>query len=367
MSLGDEYRDLQPYMHDISEIDLITPFEEIDLANEIQSLEYGSEEYIDSRNKLIAANLRLVVTIAKELSNRGLSLDELVSEGNGGLVQAAEKFEGFKGAKFSTYASWWIKQSMRRALREKTKTIRIPDSTQRKINHVKRLVKDLTKDLGREPTNYEVAKRSDFSARVVGKLRNVSCETISLDERVLAGEDDTFSDFVVDDSVPAPYDNIYLDELKEAIGEGLYLLYEREARIIDLRYGLNGKVYTLEVISEELNLTRERVRQIQKRALQKLKPYLAKKEYGNEKPEEKVDKRKNRYDPFMYPKQLVELLDEDFNGDLLELYKENPELHNLDEEVLKKDYKAFYGMMVRDQRYNLEFPKGFRVTKKEEN
>lgn len=257
---------MKQYMRDISEFALLTPQEEIDLAGLIHS---GDEEAL---NKMVRSNLRLVVTIAMELCNRGMSLDELVSEGNLGLIQAAQKFDPNKGAKFSTYASWWIKQAMRRALIENDKVIRIPTSSLRKIRKIKRLHNEMAEELGRDPTNVEIARNSEFSENVVGRLKEAELHTISLQTPISNGEDDMMINLIADEQTESPEKKVIVDDMVNQIKSALPVLNEREQDIIISRFGLDGgKVHTLETISEKLNLTRERVRQIQNRALQKMR------------------------------------------------------------------------------------------------
>ncbi len=260
---------MKQYMRDIAEFPLLTPEQEIQLANRISS---GDESALD---EMVRANLRLVVTIALELGNRGMSIDELVSEGNLGLIQAAKKFDPSKGAKFSTYASWWIKQAMRRALTEKDKVIRIPTSSLRKIRKINRLRNQMAEELGRDPTNDEIATQSEFSENVVGRLKHAELHTVSLQAPIMEGEEDTMINLIPDEKMQSPDDQIMVDDMVDQINNALPVLNEREQNIIICRYGLDGKgIRTLEAISTELGLTRERVRQIQKRALQKMRRSL---------------------------------------------------------------------------------------------
>jgi RNA polymerase primary sigma factor len=257
---------MKQYMRDISEFPLLTPQEEIELADKIH---VGDEEAL---NKMVRSNLRLVVTIAMELCNRGMSLDELVSEGNLGLIQAAQKFDPNKGAKFSTYASWWIKQAMRRALIENDKVIRIPTSSLRKIRKIKRLHHEMAEKLGREPTNVEIARNSEFSENVVGRLKGAELHTVSLQSPISNGEDDMMINLIPDNKTESPERQIIVEDMVAQIRRALPFLNEREQEIITCRFGLDGgQVQTLENISEKLGLTRERVRQIQNRALQKMR------------------------------------------------------------------------------------------------
>jgi len=259
----------QVYMRNIVDFALLSPDEEIQLAAEIHS---GNQKTHDeAKSKIIRANLRLVVKIANEFMNRGLSKHDLISEGNIGLMTAAEKFDPSKGAKFSTYSTWWIKQAMRRAIAEQSRTIRIPVQSVGKINKIKRAQREMQAESGRIPTNKEIAKRLDLSPRTVRELRHASLNTSSLNEPIVNGESGEMQDFISDKPELSP-DNVLgdLESLKH-----LYVLVERlcerEKQVLKMRFGLDGNpIMTLENVGLAVGCTRERVRQIQNKAIKKL-------------------------------------------------------------------------------------------------
>ena len=257
------------YMQNIGQYPLVTPEEEVELAARIAQ---GSEE---ARAKLIRSNLRLVVKIAHDFKGLGLPLLDLISEGNIGLMRAVEKFDPTKGAKLSSYAAWWIKQSMRRALANQARTIRIPVQSASKISKIQAARTKLVEQLGRDPTDKEVAKEVNLTERTVTGLRLGKTTTISLHDPIQHGEDGEFRDIIPDEKTTAP-DEIVQDE--EALHHMLKLtdkLDERERTILNLRFGLNGeRPRTLEEVSQTIGRTRERVRQIQNQALEKLRAML---------------------------------------------------------------------------------------------
>jgi RNA polymerase primary sigma factor len=257
---------MRQYMRSISEYPLLNPDEEVDLAAAIHR---GDDHAV---SQLVRANLRLVVAIALELSSQTVSIEDLVSEGNVGLIHAARKFDPRKGAKFSTYAAWWIRQAMRRALTESDKVIRIPTSSLRKIRRIKRQRQLLTDALGRDPSNREIARQTELSERVVSRLKGAEVETISLQQPLAEGEGDTIMNLIPDPRTQAPDLELVARDLVGNLRRLLPRLSTREQRILMLRFGLDGRTErTLEDISAELRLTRERVRQIQKRALLRLR------------------------------------------------------------------------------------------------
>ncbi len=260
---------MKAYMQEISQIPLVTRQEEVDLAAEIA---LGNPE---ARRKLISSNLRLVVKIAHDFKGLGLPLVDLISEGNIGLMKAVEKFDPSKGAKFSSYAAWWIKQSMRRALSNQSRTIRIPVQSAGKINKIKHAKMKMGEELGREPTDNEIANRLDFSKRTVAALRLADLRTFSLQDPIQTGEQSVFQDIIPDYGAPRPDETFcgieMLKRLKILIGK----LESREKLILILRFGLDGgRPKTLEEVSKKIGRTRERVRQIQNLALKKLKKYI---------------------------------------------------------------------------------------------
>ncbi|MBO4345080.1 MAG: RNA polymerase sigma factor RpoD/SigA [Victivallales bacterium] len=256
-------------MQNIGQYPLVTPEEEIKLAAKIAK---GDN---DARGKLIRSNLRLVVKIAHDFKGLGLPLLDLISEGNIGLMRAVEKFDPSKGAKLSSYAAWWIKQSMRRALANQARTIRIPVQSASKICKIQAAKVKLAEQLGRDPTDKEIADEVKLTERTVTGLRLGKTTTISLHDPIQHGEDGEFRDIIPDDKSTAP-DEVVQDE--ETLSHMLVLtekLDERERRILELRFGLNGeRPKTLEEVSQSIGRTRERVRQIQNQALDKLKSML---------------------------------------------------------------------------------------------
>jgi len=257
------------YMQNIGQYPLVSPKEEVELAAKIAAGD------ADARAKLIRSNLRLVVKIAHDFKGLGLPLLDLISEGNIGLMRAVEKFDPSKGAKLSSYAAWWIKQSMRRALANQARTIRIPVQSATKISKIQAARTKLTESLGREPSDKEIASEVNLTERTVTGLRLGRTTTISLHDPIQHGEDGEFRDIIADDKTTAP-DELVQDE--ETLSHMLRLtdrLEERERTILNLRFGLNGeRAKTLEEVSQKIGRTRERVRQIQNQALDKLRAML---------------------------------------------------------------------------------------------
>lgn len=257
---------MKTYMQEIGQIPLVTREEEVGLAAEIAR---GSTE---ARRKLIQSNLRLVVKIAHDFKGLGLPLVDLISEGNIGLMKAVEKFDPSKGAKFSSYAAWWIKQSMRRALSNQSRTIRIPVQSAGKINKIKVTRMKMSEELGREPTDNEIADRLDFSKRTVAALRLAELRTFSLQDPIQAGEESVFQDIIPDYGASRPDDMLCGMEMLKRLKVLIDKLDPRERLILMLRFGLDGnRPKTLEEVSRKIGRTRERVRQIQNLALKKLK------------------------------------------------------------------------------------------------
>ena len=265
---------MKVYMQDIGQISLVSKNEEVELAAKIHGGDTGAHDV--ARATLIQANLRLVVKIAHDFKGLGLPLLDLISEGNIGLMRAVEKFDPAKGAKFSSYAAWWIKQSMRRALANQSRTIRIPVQSAGKINKIKSVRMKLAEKLGREPTDAEIAANLDFSERTVAGLRLADLKTFSLHDPIQQGEDGEFQDIIPDRGAMTP-DRILGDvESIKRLMDLLRDLDERERMILKMRFGLdNNRPRTLEEVSQEIGRTRERVRQIQNQALSKLKAMLA--------------------------------------------------------------------------------------------
>ncbi len=275
---------MKVYMADIGQISLVSKEEEVDLAEQIHG--GRGTDYESARNTLILANLRLVVKIAHDFKSLGLPLLDLISEGNIGLMRAVEKFDPTKGAKFSSYAAWWIKQSMRRALANQSRTIRIPVQSAGKINKIKSVKSKLAEELGRDPTDAEIAENLEFSERTVAGLRLADLRTFSLHDPIQQGEDGEFQDIIPDRGAQTP-DRILGDvESVDRLRELLEQLDDREKQILKMRFGIDGTrpPLTLEEVSQEIGRTRERVRQIQNQALLKLRMLLQDEaEFANEK------------------------------------------------------------------------------------
>lgn len=262
---------LEVYLQEIAQTPLLTPEEEIELAKRIKR---GDKE---ARLRMIKANLRLVVKIAHDYEGMGLPLLDLISEGNIGLMKAVERFNPKKGAKLSTYAALWIKQSIRRALSNQSKTIRLPVHIVDKVSKLNRLQLQLTDELGREPTDAELADELELTPAKVAHLRNMNTRPASLDAPIGDDDDNRFADIVPDPNAPTPYDVLRDKTMRKSIREHVKKLSPREAEIIILRYGLDGnKPMTLEEVGKRFKVTRERIRQIQDAALVKLRRMLQK-------------------------------------------------------------------------------------------
>jgi RNA polymerase primary sigma factor len=262
------------YLREIGQVPLLTPQEEVQLAARIK---VGDRH---ARTKMIKANLRLVVKIAHDYSNFGLPLLDLISEGNIGLMKAVERFDPAKGGKLSTYAAWWIKQSIKRALANQSKTIRLPVHLVDKISKMKRVSMRMAEELGRDPSDYELAERLGMSPAKVSQLRTVSIRPASLDAPVGDNEDGTeFSEIVGDENAATPYEFLNDHTMRDEVRRLVTHLDAREAEILNLRFGLDGqKPLTLEDVGKKFKVTRERVRQLQNIALNKLRLLLEAKE-----------------------------------------------------------------------------------------
>ncbi|MBQ7579045.1 MAG: RNA polymerase sigma factor RpoD [Clostridia bacterium] len=254
------------YLKDIGKVPLLKQEEEIELAKRMAE---GDEE---AKHKLSESNLRLVVSIAKRYVGRGMLFLDLIQEGNFGLMKAVEKFDYTKGYRFSTYATWWIKQSITRAIADQARTIRIPVHMYETINKLSRVVKQLVQELGREPTTEEIAKEMGISEEKVCEIQKISQDTISLDTPVGEEEDSNLGTFIQDENAVNPSDSATILMLKEQLLDVLNTLTPREQKVIMLRYGIDdGHPRTLEEVGREFNVTRERIRQIEAKALKKLK------------------------------------------------------------------------------------------------
>ena len=254
------------YLKEIGKVPLLTAEEEIELA---KRMEAGDE---DAKKRLAEANLRLVVSIAKRYVGRGMLFLDLIQEGNLGLIKAVEKFDYNKGFKFSTYATWWIRQAITRAIADQARTIRIPVHMVETINKLVRVSRQLLQELGREPTPEEIAERMEIPVERVREILKISQEPVSLETPIGEEEDSHLGDFIQDDNVPVPADAAAFTLLKEQLVEVLGTLTEREQKVLRLRFGLDdGRARTLEEVGKEFNVTRERIRQIEAKALRKLR------------------------------------------------------------------------------------------------
>ena len=254
------------YLKEIGKVPLLSAEEEIELA---QRMEEGDQE---AKKRLAEANLRLVVSIAKRYVGRGMLFLDLIQEGNLGLIKAVEKFDYRKGYKFSTYATWWIRQAITRAIADQARTIRIPVHMVETINKLIRVSRQLLQELGREPTPEEIAEEMNMPVDRVREILKISQEPVSLETPIGEEEDSHLGDFIQDDNVPVPSDAAAFTLLKEQLVEVLGTLTEREQKVLRLRFGLDdGRARTLEEVGKEFNVTRERIRQIEAKALRKLR------------------------------------------------------------------------------------------------
>jgi RNA polymerase primary sigma factor len=273
MALEDSESGFQLYLRQIAQYPLLTPQQEIKLAARIKR---GDAK---AKNEMVRSNLRLVVKIARDYANLGLPLLDLISEGNIGLMKAVDRFDPKKGGKLSTYASWWIKQSIKRALANQSKTIRLPVHLVDKIAKMRRVSTQMTEELGREPTDDELAEEIGLVASKVTQLKSAAIRPTSLDQPV--GEDDSteFGELVGDEAADDPFETLRDKNLREEVGDLLDALDDRERRILNQRFGLDGQQpKTLEEVGVKFGVTRERIRQLQNIALLKLRKALGKKE-----------------------------------------------------------------------------------------
>ncbi|MBR2766475.1 RNA polymerase sigma factor RpoD [Candidatus Saccharibacteria bacterium] len=257
------------YLREIGKIPLLTPEEEADLAKRIVK---GDKK---AKDKMVESNMRLVVSIAKRYGGRGLDFLDLIQEGNTGLLRAVEKFDPSKGFKFSTYATWWVRQAITRAIADQARTIRIPVHMVETINKVLRTTRKLTAELNREPTNEEIAKALDMEPEKVDYVMRIKQDIASLDASIGRegdDEDSVLGDFVEDEERDSPEDSAANQILKEQLSEIIATLTDREQKIIRLRFGIGGgRPHTLEEVGAEFDVTRERIRQIEAKALSKLR------------------------------------------------------------------------------------------------
>lgn len=254
------------YLKEIGKVPLLSADEEVELA---KRMEEGDSE---AKKRLAEANLRLVVSIAKRYVGRGMLFLDLIQEGNLGLIKAVEKFDYRKGYKFSTYATWWIRQAITRAIADQARTIRIPVHMVETINKLIRVQRQLLQELGREPYPEEIAKEMQLPVERVREIQKISQEPVSLETPIGEEEDSHLGDFIQDDNVPVPAEAAAFTLLKEQLSEVLNTLTEREQKVLRLRFGLDdGRARTLEEVGKEFDVTRERIRQIEAKALRKLR------------------------------------------------------------------------------------------------
>ena len=264
------------YLREISQVPLLSPQDEVKLAGQIKR---GNKK---AREKMITANLRLVVKIAHDFGNYGLPLLDLISEGNIGLMKAVERFDPNKGGKLSTYASWWIKQSIKRALANQSKTIRLPVHLVDKIGKIRRVAAQMAEELGHEPTTEELAEELGLPVAKVAHLKTVAVRPASLDAKISADDDTAFGDLVGDDRAEDPFEALRDKDLQDEVGDLLNVLDPRERKIISFRFGLDGgRERTLEEVGQKFGVTRERIRQLQNIALLKMRKALRKREELN--------------------------------------------------------------------------------------
>ncbi len=254
------------YLKEIGKVPLLTADEEVELAKRME------EGDVEAKKKLAEANLRLVVSIAKRYVGRGMLFLDLIQEGNLGLIKAVEKFDYKKGYKFSTYATWWIRQAITRAIADQARTIRIPVHMVETINKFVRVQRQLLQELGREPYPEEIAEQMGMPVERVREIQKISLEPVSLETPIGEEEDSHLGDFIQDDNVPVPAEAAAFTLLREQLDEVLGTLTDREQKVLKLRFGLeDGRARTLEEVGKEFKVTRERIRQIEAKALRKLR------------------------------------------------------------------------------------------------
>jgi len=256
---------LQLFLKDIGKIDLLTAAQEVELAKRIERGEHSAKQ------EMVEANLRLVVSIAKKYRNQGVPFLDLIQEGTIGLVRAAEKFDYRKGFKFSTYATWWIRQAVARALADKARTIRMPVHVVEKLNKIVRSERKLRAELGREPTATEIGRDLDLTSDEVEHIRRSAQTPVSLEKPVGDEDESEFGHFITDENLPLPDEEAEITMRKETLGRILRTLPSRQRQVLELRFGLHGqKPCTLDEVGRTFNVTRERIRQIENQGLRKL-------------------------------------------------------------------------------------------------
>ena len=265
-SMASEDRSLDLYLQEIGNVPLLMAEEETELARSVRA---GDQKALE---KLTSSNLRFVVSVAKQYQNQGLSLSDLINEGNIGLIKAAKRFDETKGFKFISYAVWWIRQSILQALAEQSRIVRLPLSRVGTLHKIGRLSSEFVQEFGREPSTEEIAQELDMKPGDVKDTMRIASRHVSLDAPLKSGEDNRLLDLIEDDEQDAPDEALMVDALKEEIFRALGSLTKREAAVIALYFGINmEKSYTLEEIGSRFNLTRERVRQIKEKALRRLR------------------------------------------------------------------------------------------------
>lgn len=261
-----ESQSLDKYLQEIGKVDLLTPDEEIELAKKIKN---GDQRALD---QLVKANLRFVVSVAKQYQNQGLSLGDLINEGNLGLIKAAKRFDETRGFKFISYGVWWIRQSILQALAEQSRIVRLPLNRVGQLNKISKAYSNLEQEYEREPSATELAKELDMDLTDVSDTLKISARHVSMDAPFATGDDNRLLDVLSNESQPSPDASLMSDSLKNEIERALSTLTEREAEVIKLYFGLNKEhSLTLEEIGEKFNLTRERVRQIKEKAIRRLR------------------------------------------------------------------------------------------------
>ena len=260
------------YLKEIGNIPLLTPEEEVELAQRIKKGDHAALEKLTRANLRFVVSVRLVVSIAKRYVGRGMQFLDLIQEGNVGLIKAIEKYDYTKGYKFSTYATWWIRQAITRSIADQARTIRIPVHMVEIMNKLTKVQRSLTQELGREPSVEEIAENVHMDVNRVREILKLAQETVSLETPVGSEEESHLADFIEDDHTPLPSDEAAFGQLKDDIRSVLDKLNEREQKVLRMRFGLDdGKEHTLEEVGQELHVTRERIRQIEAKALRKLR------------------------------------------------------------------------------------------------
>jgi RNA polymerase primary sigma factor len=263
-----ESQSLDKYLQEIGRVELLTPEDEVDLA---QAIKRGSGEGIRALERLVKANLRFVVSVAKQYQNQGLSLGDLINEGNLGLIKAAKRFDETRGFKFISYAVWWIRQSILQALAEQSRIVRLPLNRVGALNKIGKKFSELEQEFEREPTAAELAEQLNMSISEISETIKISGRHLSVDAPFVQGEDNRLLDVLPNEMQPPPDSELIRESLRVEVQQVLTTLSQREAEVIKLYFGLDGQTLTLEEIGEKFNLTRERVRQIKEKAIRRLR------------------------------------------------------------------------------------------------